>query len=77
MPATRWIIGAGPTARVSAKGRVFRVYSTAPFLYIKEHTENTAQSSRAIHSCFTLPFVDESPFKSYLTVFPKGYPAGP
>jgi hypothetical protein len=57
VPATRQIIGVGPTTRVSAMDRV---YSTPPFMYIKEHTENTEQTTRHHTAVLTQPSIDES-----------------
>jgi hypothetical protein len=54
VPATRQIIGVGPTTRVSAMDRV---YSTPPFMYIKEHTEHRTRQHTAV---LTQPSIDES-----------------
>jgi hypothetical protein len=56
VPATRRIIGVGPTTRVSARDRV---YSIPPFMYIKTtHRKHCSQQTR-IYNSSTPPFIDE------------------
>jgi hypothetical protein len=49
VPATRQIIGVGPTTRISAMEA-----------YIKQHTENTEQTTRQYTAVLTQPSIDES-----------------
>ena len=47
-----------------------RVYSTPPFMYIKEHTENTEQTTRQYTAVLTQPSIDESQIELFDTSFP-------